>query len=105
MTVPQFVTAFTPNYRAEAMELAETARQFGVHLQAVAILDSGDWCANCAQKPAVIRQVMQQHDGPVVWLDADARVRQFPSLLFDLAETNCDVAFHRRHGVELLSGT
>lgn len=45
----------------------------------------------------------REHPGrPIVWLDADARVRRPPSLFDSL---DCDVAAHWKDGEELLSGT
>jgi hypothetical protein len=47
--------------------------------------------------------MMGEHPGrPLVWLDADARVRQVPGLLLNL---DCDFAAHWKEGTELLSGT
>jgi hypothetical protein len=100
---PVIVSFYTPAYEAEAREMERTARAFGFFTDVRAVPDLGDWCANCAQKPAFIRDRMRDYPGrPVVWLDADARVRKPPVLLCHL---RCDFAAHWRYGVELLSGT
>jgi hypothetical protein len=67
----------------------------------------------CTQwKSIFVRQEVADPDGnlwkgnrPTVYLDADARVRQYPILFDQLAETDCDFAAHWRGGSELLSGT
>jgi hypothetical protein len=97
-----FFTAGTP-YESEAAELAASAREFGLFPDIRPVPNLGDWARNCGMKPAFIRDRMQDYPGrPVVWLDADARVRQVPELF---ATLDCDFAAHWRYGVELLSGT
>jgi hypothetical protein len=100
---PVIVSFYTPAYEAEAREMERTARAFGFFTDVRAVPDLGDWANNCAMKPAVIRDRMQDYPGrAVVWLDADARVRKPPVLLCHL---RCDFAAHWRYEVELLSGT
>jgi hypothetical protein len=100
---PIFVSFFTENYREEADGLIGTLKQFNLEYEIRHIEDRGSWVENCAQKPRFISDTMLWHpDRPVVWVDADARIRREPKL-FD--ELDCDVAFHLRHEVELLSGT
>ena len=101
--VVSFYTVGT-GYESEAREMEATARAFGLVTDVRPVPNLGDWVHNCAMKPAFIRDRMQDYPGkPIVWLDADARVRQKPEL-FD-AMANVDLACHYRHGVELLSGT
>lgn len=95
-----FYTCGTP-YESEAMELGHTCWDLGLETLILGIPNCGNWTANCARKPHFIRDHMRR-DRPLVWLDADARVRQYPAL-FDSLE--CDFAAHWRHGAELLSGT
>lgn len=100
--IVSFYTAGTA-YADEAQELAASARQFGLLTDIRPVPNLGDWTLNCSLKPAFIRDRMQDYPGrPIVWLDADARVRQPPDL-FDALD--CDFAGHWRHGAELLSGT
>ena len=90
-------------YEAEAQQLESSARAFGLLTDIRGVPNLGDWCHNCAIKPAFIRDRMNDYPHrPIVWLDADARVRQTPELFDNLT---CDFAAHWRHGVELLSGT
>jgi hypothetical protein len=90
-------------YEAEAREMEETARTCGFATDVRGVPNLGDWTLNCGMKPAYIRDRMQDHPGrPIVWLDADARIRRYPQLFNELA---VDFAAHWRHGAELLSGT
>lgn len=65
------------------------------------IPDQGSWDLNTKFKPHLVLEHLPQHDY-VVWTDADSVVRSHP-FLFD--ELDCDIAFHRFKGQELLSGT
>lgn len=92
-----------PGYAEEARGLAESLDALGLPHVIRALPDAGAWELNCGRKPVFLLDVAREHpDRPLVWLDADARVVQAPTL-FDSLE--CDVACHYRHGEELLSGT
>lgn len=100
--VVSFWTRDTP-YEAEAREMEQSARAFGMMTDVRAVPNLGDWTRNCSLKAAFIRDRMHDYPGrPIVWLDADARVRRRPELFANL---DCDFAAHWRHGEELLSGT
>lgn len=102
---PVVVSFFTRDtaYEREAREMEATARAFGLFTDVRGVPNLGDWTRNCGMKPAYIRDRMQDYPGrPIVWLDADARVRQLPDLF---ATLDCDFAAHWRYGSELLSGT
>jgi hypothetical protein len=101
--VPLIVSFFTPAYEAEAREMEATAREFGLDTDVRAVPSRGDWTLNCGMKPAFIRSMQLEYpDRPIVWLDADARVRRMPDLFTAL---DCDFAAHWRYASELLSGT
>ena len=100
---PLYVSFFTERYAAHARDLVETLREFGLAHEVVPVTARGEWVANCAYKPTFLREMRTRHPKrPLVWLDADARIRQYPGWFDDL---DCDLAAHRRGGVELLSGT
>jgi len=61
-------------YELEAQELGATARQFGYPFQAVAVPDQGNWWKNVGIKPQIVLDLMKQHDGPLLALDADCRI-------------------------------
>lgn len=101
---PLFVSFFTPAYAAEAAGLVESLDAFGLPHDVRKLDSRGSWVANCACKPAFIREMRAEHPGrPIVWLDADARVKA-PPVLFDTL-AGFDFACHYRGGEELLSGT
>ena len=110
MRSPIYVTAFTrdTDYERHVSELRTSCDAFGLELEATAIPDVGCWAGNCAQKPRVVRDAMLRHGArPIVWLDADARVRRRPGLFDELAlgEPAVDVGYHLWDGHQLASGT
>jgi len=106
MISPLFVSFHTGgNYERHAAELAETLTQFGLEYEIDRMPCTGVWCSNCAMKSTFIAQKMDEHPfRPLVWLDADARVRKHPEMLLNMG-TTIDFAAHKLDGVELLSGT
>jgi hypothetical protein len=97
-----YYTLGTP-YEAEALELAETLAAFGLDSDLQGVPNRGTWLRNTSYKPTFLRDMLLEYEGrPVVYLDADARVRQRPEL-FDTLD--CDFAAHWKDGHELLSGT
>lgn len=100
---PIFITHFTMGspYEQEARELQESAAAFGIEVIATPTTHQGSWCTNAAMKAEVILAAHSLNE-PVVWLDADARIRSVPEYFDSLS---CDFAAHTRGGRELLSGT
>lgn len=103
---PIFVSFHTGGrYARHAAELAETLATHGLQHDIEQLPDAGEWVHNCAMKPSFIARKMEQHHGtPIVWVDADARVRKFPQLLVSMPAI-VDVGCHYLNGIELLSGT
>ena len=104
---PLYVNCYTDRYADEAAALVQSLDQFGLDHRVERIEDAGTWAANCNLKPAHIERCAKDNpDRPIVWLDADARVRQYPRLFDDMAALNrWDFAAHWLNGSELLSGT
>lgn len=63
----------------------------------------GNWEKNCAQKPLFIYEQWKKSDKPVVWVDCDAIINQYP-ILFDYLK-DIDFAIHKKEHHEFLSGT
>jgi hypothetical protein len=63
-----------------------------------------DWDKNARQKSRVIAEALEEFSQPVVWLDADAIVQQYP-ILFD--SLDCDMGCHVRSnkGFSIFSST
>lgn len=105
MQPPLFICYHTPHYAAEAAELAVTLRRFALRHEIVAVPDLGSWAANTSHKPTFIRDMMLKHEGRrLIYLDSDARIREYPSLFWELPPVT-DIAAHYLNGKELLSGT
>ncbi len=98
MRVVSFYTG--PGYMEEADALRATLQEHGVPHSIRYRKDLGDWCANCAQKPVFLREMRDAIVGPMLWLDADARLMSALPPMPD-----CDMAYHRFRGVELVSNT
>ncbi len=99
-----YVTHFTMGspYEQEALELQESAQAYGVEVIVLPTTHQGSWCQNAAMKAEVIERFHADGMPPIVWLDADARIRKVPGYFDGL---DCDFAAHTRAGRELLSGT
>lgn len=92
------------NYERHAAELVESALLFGVSVDVWHRPDVGNWCGNCAQKADFVLSCLEYYQQPIVYLDADARIRKRPDMILNMPP-EVDVAFHRMDDVELLSGT
>ncbi|HEC61903.1 MAG TPA: hypothetical protein ENI27_06570 [bacterium] len=100
-----FVSFYTVGYEEQAAELARSALQYGLRIEIDRVKSKGNHTLNIRYKPEfILMKAKCRRKGvkAIVWVDADAIFRAFPSLLFDL---DCDLAVHYRDGKELLSGT
>ncbi len=101
---PLYVGFYTPTYKDEAVECVATLDAFGLEHEFVPVESKGSWVANCAMKPSIISALMRRHPlRPLVYLDVDARVRQYPAKFDDFSDDDFGCHFFR--GQELLSGT
>jgi len=89
-------------YRIEAEALRMTLDSFSVPHVIERLPDTGRWETNCNLKAEFLIRMREAWAGPLVWLDADARVKGSLEPLDGLA---CDVGLHRFRGREVLSGT
>lgn len=98
----RFVSFATPRYHLEACSLVQSLEALGLHYHVAMLPSVGKWVENCARKAEFMLGIW---DGePMCWVDADARVLDQPSLLYDYAQEGVDVAvasFER----QTLSGT
>lgn len=97
----KIISYYTPKYTSVAKNLTESLERLTMPYLVKAIDDLGSWDKNCHYKPKFILEQIQNEDA-VVWTDADSVVNAEPLLFYDL---DCDIAFHRFKGKELLSGT
>ena len=97
MTDWHLITAYTPEYRDEALALLDTVDAFEIRLHEYPYHSFGDWVRNCQETVAITLRALERFaPEPVIWIDADARMMQYPALFDDLAAGNCDIAVHRR---------
>jgi len=100
ITVSYFTNAF---YQRDAFELARSCRMFQLPYLIQEVPDLGGWRENTNHKPTWLMQIHERlPDRPIVWLDADGRFRQLPSLLLILHE---GIAYHTWAGRKPASGT
>lgn len=101
---PLFISFHTGgNYQRHAEGLADTLRQFGLPFEIEQLPNAGNWCHNCAMKSHFVRSKLNDKR-PIVWIDADARIRNRPEALLKMP-ANIDFAAHWLDGRQLCSGT
>ncbi len=96
-------------YEDEAVELIETAERFGLKHDVRGYQSRGTWVRNASIKPEFIHTMLLEHpDDNILYVDVDARFRQYPSL-YDGFEGDIGVHYRDKRrtkkGKELLSGT
>ncbi len=100
--ITSYYTKDTP-YERQVENLKTTLKRFNLENDVVGVKDLGDWHKNTYYKPNFILSMLNKHKGrPVVFVDADAKIRQNPVLFSNL---DCDFACHFKLEKELLSGT
>ena len=77
-------------YEKEIQNLIQSCQKFGLETDIVAVPNLKDWNANCHYKPPFILDRLKKHQCPVVWLDADSVITQYPKL-FETTEEECMV--------------
>jgi len=97
----KFISYYTPNYKDQADRLRNSLNELRLPYCIEEIPNLGSWDKNTHHKPEFILKHLISSDA-VVWTDADSVIRENP-ILFD--GLDCDIAFHRFKGKELLSGT
>lgn len=84
LTVVSFWTG--QPWQDHATQLAVDCENVGLKVAISRREDLGSWVANCNQKPAFIRDMLQDLNDPILWIDADARINEPPVLLKDPKE-------------------
>lgn len=90
----RFISSFTTNtiYERIANEmLRPTLEHFALPYHIFAKPVVGSWKVNSRQRPLYIKEAMEMFPGEnLVWIDADAKVLQFPDILFHIPDA-CDI--------------
>lgn len=107
---PVFVNFYTPGrgYEDHAKRLVESLDRLGAVLDQETIEYPGSWMKAQALKPGFLKRKLEEHfPHPIVWVDADAIVRQKPDLFFQWADEQSgpDIGVHYKDGEECLGGT
>lgn len=99
--VVSFYTAYN-DYADHAARLRDTLERHAIPHRLVPVETEASWEATCAFKARFVRDMWQESDTPVVWLDADAVVESQPHLF---AAIDADFAAHKWEGWKLAGGT
>ena len=65
-------------YEEEAKKLVKTLDKFSIPYYLYPIENEGKWVLNCAQKPIILRQALDDFIDDILYLDVDARVVRRP---------------------------
>ncbi len=102
MSFPLVVSFYTKGtlYEREIERLKASCEKFDIEGYFEAIPPRGSWVENCAFKGPFVADCLTRFKRPILWLDADAEIVQYPALFGSLS---CDFAAYKpKH---LLSGT
>jgi len=100
-TVISYFTIGTA-YEDEIRNLIESIKRFRLNYYIEGIISQGGWDENTKYKAKFIRRALDIISGPVVFIDADAIIQQYPAIFEIIKE---DLAVHYRINEELLTGT
>ena len=89
-------------YTEHAERLEQSLKCFNIDYYILPIPRIGSWTDITRFKPHFILECLEEFKCNVVFIDADAIVRQMP-VLFDTID--CDVAVHKKDNIEILGGT
>ena len=107
---PLIVSYYTTGtgYEDEVKNLIDSCKKLDLQTDIVPIESKGSWDQNCCYKPEFLLEKLEQHQRPVVWVDADAIFLKDPSLFKSL---ECDIALRTyddlplEHPSKLITGT
>jgi hypothetical protein len=111
-----YISYYTKGYYKKVMEkyLLPSLLKWNLFFCIKELPNKKQWKANTEMKAQFILNIMNWHNTDVVWIDADAVIKEYPMLLLVLSlYSNYDVAVHTlnwqdqygKNGKELLSGT
>lgn len=100
----KIISGYTKNtpYEQEIQTLIDSLKKYGITNYEIIPYDNlGTWTKNCQYKSKIILQQLQKCNIPIVWVDADAVLYDYPSLFDNI---NKDIAFCDYYG-GVASGT
>lgn len=81
------ISFYTPDYKDEVDILIKSLENFKIPHDIECIKSKGKWKKNAFYKIPFIIKKLKQYNHPLVWLDADAQVVQFPSEFDNMGES------------------
>lgn len=97
----KIVSFYTEEYSGVVKNLISSLKRFNLSYDIEKRKSLGSWLKNTNQKPRFILEKLKQYNN-IIWLDADAIVRRYPTY-FDLIEE--DIAVNYRNGRNINAGT
>ncbi len=98
------VSFYTSLYEEQSRILVASLEKFRLKYDVQKIGSRGSWKANCLYRGQFLINMMNKYNDNIVWLDADAEILKYPSVLFEL-DSNVDLAWYDREGREFMLGT
>jgi len=89
---PIFVSYATPKYRKAMEGLVASLENLCLDFLAAHLPSLGSWRLDCLRKIDFLSRMLKAHDRPVVWIDADAKILDYPEMLFHVAS---DLAYSK----------
>ena len=88
---PLVVSFYTEGslYEKEAENLIKSCKKFNLDYDVVSVPNKGSWSANCCFKPEFLLKKLEEHNRPLIWMDADSIFNKNPVFFNDC---NADVA-------------
>ena len=82
-----FIVSFaTPKYEIECYKLLDDLRSWKIPHEIHFIEGKGSWLKSVLHKAIFIKEMMLKHNRPIVWLDADTEIKQYPQLFEEITE-------------------
>lgn len=92
------ITSCTSDYKPEVLRLAESCIEHRVPLIVYPHDDMGSWVLNCEHTVKVMDRALQENPNHnILWLDADAIVTDYPSLLDNFQH---DIGVYKRKNTD-----
>ena len=98
---PLIVSFYTDEYEDAAKAMEQTAIKFGLETDIVKVKKTGTWLQTIYSRADFIKQMLEKHKRPIVWLDSDALIIHYPELFDNL---DADFAVHHLNTDEVYGG-
>lgn len=105
---PIIVTAYTQYchlgdyYKRMIAKLVHSCVKFDLSFVVYPLKGTEDWIAGCSLKPTVILHALETLQQPILWIDADAEIFQYPEKILELKS---DMALCKAGKSHWLTGT